>query len=611
MRREIEMDTADGAGANVDWADELAFQNELRDSMLNRELTVEDPSRLAEIDFARAAIAASLNARDEAGAAVAEAGAAAAAAVLSRVMPAGGVVIEWPEGRSRRVSYGAAPLGPSRWLRAVACALIARDAEAADVLCEPAHLAAAQLAPHLADAFWPFLCAAVAALIRQPEAAASWVREADALLTPDRVTVGDGDVIRLQIAPLAPLVRTLASPEGDLQLAFAQALEARRSYFARAGRPRDPQRLMSLELAGLAALAHDRGRRVRIDVPAFLIEGDFPRRLVTVACEYPVRLAMRPDDPIAFLDLEGFPRAGRKHVLVHRDDRLVARYSVQRKGVPRARAEFVLSDPAQPEPAEPRVLDAGERIAAADLYAQLAGTAGSGDRAAWLADAIEQIDAVLALIGPDDDSVPDAQFSNPRGLEVRAAEPGRFSRDRLLAYRDTLRTRADALAADAGGGTSPPDPRALALGAAAVVKETVMPILVALARDQSGEVLATLMPRPDDYDTVFEGVAVAEARAAYTNMWATNRSMQMPDVTQSQIRVHAAPAGMLGEDNELSRHFPGGYRQIARLLKPERVWVSWKYVRPGESSGLAFDGLVWCDNHWSWFPKPYRLLGKR
>jgi len=611
MRREIDMDRADGAGAqNVDWADELAFQNQLRDSMLNRELTVEDPIRLAEIDFARAAITSSLKVSDEAGGAVAEAGAAAAAAVLSRVMPAGGVVIEWPDGRSRRITYGAAPLGPPRWLRAVACALIARDVEAADVLCEPAHLAAAQLAPRLADAFWPFLCAAVAALIRQPEAAAPWVREAETLLTPERVTVGDDDVIRSQIAPLVPLLRTLTSPEGDLQRAFAQALDARRSYFARAGRPRDPQRLISLELAGLAALAHDRGRTFQIDLPAFLVEGDFPRRLVPVTCEYPVRLAVRPDDPIAFLDLEGFPRGGREHVLVHRDNQLVARYSAGRTGVPRARAEFVLSDRAQPEPAWPPALDAGERMVVADLYAQLAGTA-DGDAAAWLANAIEQIDAVLALIGSDDDSVPEGEFSNPRGLQVRAAEPGRFTRDRLLAYRDALRARANALAADNGDGTSPADPQALALGAAAIVNETVMPILIALARDHSGEVLATLMPQPDDYEKVFEGGAVIEARAAYTNLWATNRSMQTPDGAQSQIRVHAAPAGMLGEDNELSRHFPGGYHQVARLLKPERVWVAWKYVRPGESSGLAFDGLVWCDNHWSWFPKPYRLLGRR
>ena len=44
------------------------------------------------------------------------------------------------------------------------------------------------------------------------------------------------------------------------------------------------------------------------------------------------------------------------------------------------------------------------------------------------------------------------------------------------------------------------------------------------------------------------------------------------------------------------------------LLDPHRVWARWKFVRPGEPSGMAYDGLVWVDDHWAWFPKPYRVL---
>jgi hypothetical protein len=25
----------------------------------------------------------------------------------------------------------------------------------------------------------------------------------------------------------------------------------------------------------------------------------------------------------------------------------------------------------------------------------------------------------------------------------------------------------------------------------------------------------------------------------------------------------------------------------------------------------AYDGLVWCDDHWAFFPKPYRVLTSR
>src|SRR5437667_82451 len=87
----------------------------------------------------------------------------------------------------------------------------------------------------------------------------------------------------------------------------------------------------------------------------------------------------------------------------------------------------------------------------------------------------------------------------------------------------------------------------------------------------------------------------------------TNRAAY-PSSEQTALLCYVAPAGMLAEENELSWYFPGGYRAIAPWLNPHRVWVRWKHVKPGETSGLAYDGLVWIDDHWTWFPKPYRAL---
>ena len=42
-------------------------------------------------------------------------------------------------------------------------------------------------------------------------------------------------------------------------------------------------------------------------------------------------------------------------------------------------------------------------------------------------------------------------------------------------------------------------------------------------------------------------------------------------------------------------------------LLPGRIWAAWRYVTPGRTAGLSYDGLTWCDDHWAWFPKPYRL----
>jgi hypothetical protein len=107
---------------------------------------------------------------------------------------------------------------------------------------------------------------------------------------------------------------------------------------------------------------------------------------------------------------------------------------------------------------------------------------------------------------------------------------------------------------------------------------------------------------------VFVGEAIEQARAAYQQFWSTGLQFSRPRSTQTEIHCEVAPAGMLRWPNELSRRFPAGYQGIALSLNPHRVWLAWKYLEPGRQSGLSFDGFVWLDDRWVWFPKPYRYL---
>jgi hypothetical protein len=140
------------------------------------------------------------------------------------------------------------------------------------------------------------------------------------------------------------------------------------------------------------------------------------------------------------------------------------------------------------------------------------------------------------------------------------------------------------------------------------VKQNILPLLDAMRKDPEGRIVERLRPRPEDYESVFEAEIVDRARTAYESIWNQGITVES-SLTQTETRVAVAPAGMLGGDNDLSRPFPGGYRAIAKWLKPSRVWAAWKYVEPCKTSGMAYDGLVWCDDHWTWFPKPYRVLG--
>lgn len=121
------------------------------------------------------------------------------------------------------------------------------------------------------------------------------------------------------------------------------------------------------------------------------------------------------------------------------------------------------------------------------------------------------------------------------------------------------------------------------------------------------EATLALAPRPEDYARVFIGSAAERARAGYRELWSAPVA-PLPREGQSTVLVTAATAAELQLDTERSRVFPGGYQRVAHELRPELVWLAWKYVRPGEHSGMAWDGLVWVDDHWAWFPKVWRVL---
>ncbi|MFO1322814.1 MAG: Imm49 family immunity protein [Burkholderiales bacterium] len=586
-------------------AHDLDFRGKLRAAVLARPPGPDDACDLARTAYERAAIACGLAAATndagryvQAREAFAEGAAAGAAAVLGCVLADEGedadLVLRGPGGLDRTMPAGRSTFDASDWLRAVAGACVARDGGALAILCAPAHVDAVQRPANLADAFWRPLCFAVAGIVRGDVPAT--LDEAVALLAPDRIVRGDAAALRAQIAPLVPVLRALAA-RGDTAGPLRDAVAAHARHFATDAAGDDPYRSVSLEALGLAALAHDRGLPVADAGPAApLVEGTVRGENVTIVVAFRERYAERELDATGFLDLRDYARAGRDHVIVRSGPHLLARYrATGRAGWPPATASFRLPGDgagAQPPPA----LDPGERLALAERHARASGhAADDGDAraaAAWRLQAEGEVDAVLAAIPDGADRVPADALTSVRGRALFVAEPGRFRRDRLLAYRAGL--------------ARPPvsDARAAAMAAAGLVGEAARDLLAGIERDRTA--VAALRPRADDYARVFAGDAIALARKGFDALWDAGLTIDAP--AGRQLAVFAAPAGMFATENALSRRFPGGYRSIARFVDPHRVWVAWRYVNPGEESGQAYDGLVWCDDHWAWFPKPYRVL---
>lgn len=58
----------------------------------------------------------------------------------------------------------------------------------------------------------------------------------------------------------------------------------------------------------------------------------------------------------------------------------------------------------------------------------------------------------------------------------------------------------------------------------------------------------------------------------------------------------------------VSNDLPGGYTRTASKFKPGTAIYAFKYVKPGETSGMAFDGLMKIDGTWIIIPKAWRAF---
>lgn len=180
----------------------------------------------------------------------------------------------------------------------------------------------------------------------------------------------------------------------------------------------------------------------------------------------------------------------------------------------------------------------------------------------------------------------------------------------LCAHADaTIRSAARATSEVLGAGGEA-DAREAALRLLRVLCEQAVPVVAELVGPHGRSAVAALQPRAGDYDLVFQPEIAGAVCAAYEELWRAPAEIEVIASQGLELRVHGAPASMLLEDNELSRHFPGGYRALAPYLRRDKVWFVWRYLAAGEAAGVRYDGLVRLESRWAWFPKPYRVVGE-
>jgi len=132
---------------------------------------------------------------------------------------------------------------------------------------------------------------------------------------------------------------------------------------------------------------------------------------------------------------------------------------------------------------------------------------------------------------------------------------------------------------------------------------TLASSLLTEAPTKGAEGVAMFAPRPEDYAAVFTEQVAAAMGEHFRKLWAMKPAITVKE-GQSDLRLWTTRS----EEIDAASEFPGGYKQLAPYLTPGRVWIAWKYTRPGAADGMAYDGLVWLDGRFAWFPKPWRVL---
>lgn len=133
--------------------------------------------------------------------------------------------------------------------------------------------------------------------------------------------------------------------------------------------------------------------------------------------------------------------------------------------------------------------------------------------------------------------------------------------------------------------------------------------LVAALQKGDATFLPSLRPTAKDLETLFDP-AVRDAVGSYVETMYTEIKPAAVGAKegQSEVILTAATSDDFRNKTAQAGEFPGGYQEHGDKFLPGARWYRWQFVKPGETSGMAFDGLTYVHDHWIWVPKPWRAM---
>lgn len=118
-----------------------------------------------------------------------------------------------------------------------------------------------------------------------------------------------------------------------------------------------------------------------------------------------------------------------------------------------------------------------------------------------------------------------------------------------------------------------------------------------------------LKPSKEDYRAFYQDEeTAARAETFFEKMWSGSDVVVAPKEGQTELKLAMATTEQLKDSDGEYAEFPTAMAAAAEVyLKPNQTLYAFKFVKPGESTGMAYEGLTHINGRWRLFPKPWRF----
>lgn len=161
---------------------------------------------------------------------------------------------------------------------------------------------------------------------------------------------------------------------------------------------------------------------------------------------------------------------------------------------------------------------------------------------------------------------------------------------------------AIALAVSCGGGSTTAKFPGTKDGAQALLREFLKP-----GADLK-KLTMELRPTKEDYRAFFKDENDATRAEAFANkMWDSGEAVIAPKEGQTELRLFSTTTKQMSAYEGDYAEFPTAFQALENDLNPDLTFYAFKFVKPGETSGMAFEGLTHVNGKWRIFPKIWRF----